>query len=127
MTSAIFSLIGVVVGGLLTGAVQVFQQRRSDRAQMRAGLRLVSAELRDMENFLAAAEGSAEPPVVWAWPEYRALLARLLDDETWVAVAGAYGEYDLHRSGQARDLDRVYAHVHRAHDELHRRWRTTSR
>jgi hypothetical protein len=99
VTGAIFGLIGVIVGGLLTGAVQAFQEGRSQRILSRAAARLLSAELSVQQELLrkGATGESAEPvsdemPAVSDWPEYRAVMARALDDETWIAVAGAYAE-----------------------------------
>jgi hypothetical protein len=109
VTGAIFGLIGVVVGGLLTAAVQAFQEWRSQRTLGRAAARLLSAELSVQQSLLEdrAADESAEPvsdqmPAVSDWPQYRAVMARVLDDEAWIAVAGAYARLFLwHWKGPA--------------------------
>jgi hypothetical protein len=105
VTGAIFGLIGVVVGGLLTAAVQAFQEWRSQRALSRAAARLLSAELSVQQYILedrAAGERaervSDEMPAVSDWPQYRAVMARVLDDEAWIAVAGAYANLLLWQS-----------------------------
>src|SRR4029078_260814 len=74
--SAIFGLVGVVVGGLLTGAVSLWQQRRAHRAEARAASRLLSAELSEQHVFLEAlvrrdpeAPGRKHLPAVAAWLE----------------------------------------------------------
>jgi hypothetical protein len=99
VTGAIFGLIGVVVGGLLTAAVQAFQEWRSQRTLSRAAARLLSAELSVQQSILED-RGSDEPaepvsdemPAVSDWPQSRAVMARVLDDEAWIAVAGAYAK-----------------------------------
>jgi hypothetical protein len=102
VTGAIFGLIGVVVGGLLTGAVRALQEWRSQRTLSRAAARLLSAELsvqqlilEDRAAYESAGPVSDEMLAVSDWPQYRALMARALDDEAWVAVAGAYAKLVL--------------------------------
>jgi hypothetical protein len=97
MTGAIFGLIGVIVGGVLTGAVEAFRERRAERTLSRAAARLLSAELSVQQEILQRRAGdvSAEPvsdemPGVTDWPAQRVVMAKTLDDETWIAVAGAY-------------------------------------
>lgn len=95
MTAAIFSLVGVVVGGVLTGIVQAVQQWRAYRIETRAGARLLSAELSRLqlilEEYLGGEfAGVVKLPAIAAWPEYRAVMARALNAEDWIAVAGAY-------------------------------------
>jgi hypothetical protein len=99
VTGAIFGLIGVVVGGLLTAAVQAFQEWRSQRTLSRTAARLLSAELSVQQHILEhlASDEPAEPvsdkmPAVSDWPQRRAVMARLLDDKAWIAVAGAYAK-----------------------------------
>jgi hypothetical protein len=130
MTGAIFSLIGVVVGGLLTAAIQAVQQGRSDRATARAASRLLSAELSEQHVFLdtlinqgTAIPTDAELPAVSAWPEYRAVMARRLDDETWQAVAGAYVELSMFHSERTLDPRALDDQVQHARALLQRLWR----
>ena len=103
MTEAVFGLVGVVVGGVLTGIVQAVQQSRADRIETRAGARLVSAELSGQQTILAAylggeVAGFETLPAITEWPQYRAAIARALDDDDWVNVAGAYTRLALLRS-----------------------------
>ena len=125
MTSAIFSLVGVVIGGLLTAAIQAVQQGRSDRATARAASRLLSAELSEQHVFLDALvdRDATELPAVSAWPEYRSVMARLLDDETWQAVAGAYVELSIFHSERALDPRALDDRVQDARARLQRVWR----
>ncbi|MGZ6641512.1 MAG: hypothetical protein ACXVFT_06685 [Solirubrobacteraceae bacterium] len=97
MTGAIFGLVGVIVGGLLTGTVETVRERLSQRTLSRAAARLLSAELSVQQVILEkrATDASAEPvsdgmPGVADWPEQRVVMAKTLDDDTWRAVAAAY-------------------------------------
>jgi hypothetical protein len=96
MTGAIFGLVGVIVGGLLTGAVASFRDWRSQRALSRAAARLLSAELSVQQAIIEQRAAAADEPVsddmptVADWPEQRVVMAKVLDDETWITVAGAY-------------------------------------
>jgi len=129
LSDAIFGLVGVVIGGLLTGALQVFQQRRSDRAEARAAARLLSAELSEQLQYLdalvkqdPAVRGNEHAPTISAWPKYRAAMARLLDDRTWQAVAGAYVELSRMNSSQALDPPALDELVQDAHKRLQDVW-----
>jgi hypothetical protein len=114
MTEAIFGLVGVVVGGVLTGVVQAWQQRRTARAEMRAGARLISAELSVLQERLRrygdGQTGRPELPDV-VWPAHRAVMARELDRDDWVMVARAYALLELWEGDRpaaaalARDMD----------------------
>jgi hypothetical protein len=104
MTEAIFGLVGVVVGGLLTGLMQAWQQRRTARAEMRAGARLISAELSVLQERLRRyGDGETERPDLpdVVWPAHRAVMARELDRDDWVTVARAYALLELWQGDQA--------------------------
>jgi hypothetical protein len=128
---AIFSLVGVIVGGLLTGGVQAFQQRRTERAESRAAARLLSAELSEQHVFLdtlikqASTSTNQDLPPISAWSEYRAIMARQLDDDPWTAVAGAYVELSLFHAERALALDPQAMDdlVQDARVQLQRLWR----
>jgi hypothetical protein len=100
MTAAIFGLIGVVVGGLLNGAVTALQARRADRADTRVSARLVDLELRQAGLWLVIDEDTTEetsaPSMVqqrfmpYAWDKHREVLARALSDKEWETVTAAY-------------------------------------
>lgn len=99
MTAAIFGLIGVVVGGLLNGAVTAWQTRRTDAFAARVGARLVDLELRQAalalavledEEATASGEGASRKFSAAAWDKYQEVLARTLSDEDGLTVSDAY-------------------------------------
>jgi hypothetical protein len=110
MEQAIFGLVGVVVGGLVSGGATYLMARRGERRRERAAVRLVEAELRHGANVAEyvlppllkdASAGSPQlvnsmrkaltglPPPN-AWNEYRGQLAELLDARDWYALADSY-------------------------------------
>jgi type II secretory pathway pseudopilin PulG len=122
VTEAIIGLVGVVIGGVLTGVVQAVQQRRAERAEARAAARLLSAELSKQELYLHAG-GDAKPSPARAWPQYRAVMARALDDQAWQTVAGAYVELELwHEGAVPEDLPTLLEQVGDAHAALQKLW-----
>jgi hypothetical protein len=98
VTTGLFVLAGVVVGGLVTGGVNYALERRLEQTAARVALRLLDVELA-----IAAAsadrvlEGGQWSP--WnferahgAWDEYRADAARVLSVDDWTKVSmGFYG------------------------------------
>jgi hypothetical protein len=101
---AIFGLVGVVVGGLITGAVAQFARARVERAEVRAACRVLDLELLWLESFAEqAADGKAthdEALVRWQrtsdlWQGQRSILARVLDEEEWNAFAPKLVGFDV--------------------------------
>jgi len=98
MTAAIFGLIGVVIGALITGGTNYVLQVRAERREIRAAARLMLQELANTgsairyalklndREFLRGATHEDE------WHRHHMLLARHLSDEEWDAVALGYGE-----------------------------------
>ncbi len=98
MTAAIFGLIGVIIGALITGGTSYVLQVRAERREIRAAARLMLQELTNtgdairyaiklnQREFLHGATWEDE------WKRHHLLLARHLSDEEWDAVALAYGE-----------------------------------
>lgn len=108
MTEAIIGLVGVVVGGMLTAALQVFQDWRAERTMSRAAARLLSAELSVQQEILmrrasadAAPDGDGMPGVA-DWPAQRAVMAKVLDNDEWQYVAGAYANLVIWHSESSR-------------------------
>ena len=98
MTAAIFGLVGVVIGALITGGTNYVLQVRAERREIRAAARLMLQELTNSgdairyaiklndREFLHGATSENE------WNRHHLFLARHLSDEEWDAVALAYGE-----------------------------------
>src|SRR6478735_7267443 len=107
MTEAIFGLVGVVIGALVTGTIEWIQTRRTSAIAIRAARRLVAEELLICVSCLDVAAGAGAPDVVAAsmrdstargliradaWAAHKSILAEGLDDDAWVAVSNAYLE-----------------------------------
>jgi hypothetical protein len=118
MTGAIFGLVGVIVGSLLAASVDAFREWRSQRTLSRAAARLLSAELSVQQDILQRRvdDASTQPPsddmpAVADWPDQRVVMAKMLDDKTWVKVAGAYSNLVVwhaqsSRTAATEDLER---------------------
>jgi hypothetical protein len=115
MIAAIFGLVGVVVGGLLNGAVTAWQARRSTLAHMRAGARLVGAELYQANLIFSLIERMGGLPPQFsglklsadAWDKYREVLARTLGETEWGDLVTAYSlvTFGLGRENDHQLLD----------------------
>jgi hypothetical protein len=105
MTEAIFGLIGVVVGALVTGTVEWIQAERSRRIATRAARRLVAQELLactaaiDMaaskDDTLEVAEDMRDSFTRGlvsndAWAAHNGILAERLGDDVWESLTDAY-------------------------------------
>lgn len=97
MSEAVTGLIGVVIGGTLTGVVTfVLERRRERRAEMSA-LRLLELDLRDAGGKIEAVvdrgewwhRSNLELPTA-AWRDHRYLLASRLDHGDWQEIAEAF-------------------------------------
>ena len=94
MTEAIFGLVGVVVGGLITGGLQRWDRLTQKRDRRRVAMRLVSRELLDN---LVVLRGAARRRRWWSSPQmsldalarYRTELADLLSDDHWDTLGDA--------------------------------------
>src|SRR2546425_88006 len=96
LASAIFPLVGVLIGGLLAGGVQWTMARRAERRAARTAAKLVRLELDDYEalerRWLQIGILRCDwwkPPE--SWNEQRSALAANLSDAEWNAVEKAYG------------------------------------
>lgn len=90
MTAAIFGLLGVVMGGVLNGAVARWQARRAESDELRAAARLLMGDLLQLHTYIyELADGQpVERPVVRYWEEHAALFARTLSIRDWYAIGG---------------------------------------
>jgi hypothetical protein len=112
LTEAIFGLVGVVVGALVTGGVDFFLEWRRTDAEKKRVRRLVAGELQflwvqlgiTLETGttprvpLSTFEGRFLPDDLWL--ANRATLASALDDEQYGDLAGRYAAIDLFRRAQ---------------------------
>jgi hypothetical protein len=96
VTAAIFGLIGVIIGGLINGAVTAWQAHRHEKMDGRVAARLVYTELRDIyvESVLPAKlnlkyDSSLRFPTP-TWLKQQEVLARVLSDDAWEKVSTAY-------------------------------------
>jgi len=98
VSAAIFGLIGVVVGALVTGGVDYVMQRRREKAELRQARRVVAGELSDLwyqlETITAGDRWPGEVPEEWfasrMWEAHRPVLASQLSDEDWNELARIY-------------------------------------
>jgi hypothetical protein len=95
MTAAIFGLIGVVVGALVTGIVQWRLERRRETTNRRAAMRLLAADFAVSQALIrpvleTGAWGSERIPLpLEAYGEYRGVISAELNKAAWKYVEGA--------------------------------------
>jgi hypothetical protein len=96
--TAVFTLAGVIVGGLLTGAVQAFLQRRQERRALLVASRLILDELLWVQGVITEAltGGGSDVRAILSgksldalWKEHRPVLAAELDQIKWTDVSVA--------------------------------------
>lgn len=96
MGSLTAALLGIIVGALLKGLIDVALEERRDRARQRAALRLLSTDLLHARSSLQASVNNQEWwPETWSfrsstWSEYGELLAARLDTDDWAEIAWAF-------------------------------------
>ena len=93
MVEAIFGLVGVLIGGALTGGIDFLAKRRRERAMRRTLGRTIFAALTDLRSqcsycldrgsWLLVAEPLALPA---AWTDHELALGRLLTWDQWVGL-----------------------------------------
>jgi hypothetical protein len=95
--TAIFGLIGVVVGASASGFVSYVLQRRRERASLRSAVRLLQEDLGYAHSLLDSAledgawwPSSFELPVE-TWSAQREIVTAYVDVTTWLEVSGAFG------------------------------------
>jgi hypothetical protein len=94
MAGAIFGLLGVIIGGLLTGAVSFIFERRRERIQARADARLILINYKVFSLYIdEALNGDAWPSILpnieWSyniWLSARPNLAATLSRDDWDAI-----------------------------------------
>jgi hypothetical protein len=96
MAEAIFGLIGVVIGGLLNGGVTWLVDRSKRKAGSKTAARIVIAEIHSNEIAIDLALEDRkwafvkEAVSLQAGDDHRAMLARTLDDDAWLAFDHYY-------------------------------------
>lgn len=98
MTELASVLIGVGIGGLVTGGINLALQVRGERRELRAVARLMLQELSGTGEMIRSALDRDDrrfiddEPNEDAWDRHQLLLARHLSDDDWDTVALGYGE-----------------------------------
>jgi hypothetical protein len=97
-SDAIFGLAGVVVGGVLTGGVDLVLERRRERRKGESCARMVGDGLSSASSFIEASIAQrawlGNPAAVLSvdlWREQRSSLAAAPGFDGWYPVAGAWG------------------------------------
>jgi hypothetical protein len=98
MSAAVIGLIGVIIGGVLTGGVEFALEHRREKRRGQAAARLVHAALTDIDSFVKASlvrrawlGDPADALSDAQWLEQRAILAEAPGFDGWYPVAGAWG------------------------------------
>jgi hypothetical protein len=131
MSTALIGLLGVVIGGLVSGGVAYFLARRNDAQSKRASARLVLTEIQNLAFTIDRLRLAAQSwlrrdehdllvfdPAYWQqrwrrlveelddlthpqWSEHQGLLARYLPNDAWDAVSRVYVEIPNAKSSAA--------------------------
>jgi len=107
IVTGLFSLGGVLLGGLLSPLIQLYLERhREERAADRAKL-LVAAELLHAQMVQrTVSEGGNWPPIedldaflpTSSWRENRSSIAGRISKDLWVQIVMAYAQLEIDRS-----------------------------
>src|SRR5947209_5705763 len=96
--TAVVTLFGVVVGGVLAVVVDALRQRRADnRLRKAAGLLLADEFDQTSQALTRAADSSIATPSMLpgrlpSWEAYREILAVTMETDGWIGIARAVGE-----------------------------------
>lgn len=105
---AIFALAGVIIGGILAGAVQMVVQRRAERRDVRVSCRLLLYELilavgltqgamaTDTHPAEALKQQLNDADLNEVWTQHRTTLAAELNDEDWHVLRTAIVTIELY-------------------------------
>jgi hypothetical protein len=102
---AIFGLVGVAVGGLVTGFVSSSLEKGREKAESLAAARLLRTEVIAASADVSATLKEGKWPIAYkptwsqSWSTYRRSLAVRMDDEAFDEVAKAYALMDQLQSG----------------------------
>lgn len=110
MPEWVVGLVGVVVGGLLTGGVTYFLEQRREKREARAAQLVMKSELEAAATAVEAALSGTEPkwPPGWdrvgwseSWTTYRPVLAKTMNDLDFTKLARGYLQMQLLQTGLA--------------------------
>jgi hypothetical protein len=98
VTAAVFGIVGVIVGAIITSGVSVYLVRERDKKDARAARRIFQSELEEAAHAIGYAfDGKKWPPgwtkKAWSesWSTYRPTLAVAMeDDKGFGSLAEAY-------------------------------------
>lgn len=106
MGEAISGLIGLIVGGLLTVATQMWNERRQDKKRGYLARKLVAAEMAQAHLTLASLINLPTWPNVsnvdalvptTAWAQHKPVLATKVDQEIWDGLVKVYSVLESHK------------------------------
>lgn len=107
VAGGLFSLGGVLLGGLLTPLTQLFLERKRERRAADRAKLLVAAELLQAQMVLrAVSKGEHWPPIedldaflpTSAWREHRSSIAGMVSEDLWVQIVMAYSVLEADRA-----------------------------
>ena len=96
MSDGAIGLIGVALGGLLTGGVTWFHDWRRRIRDARAARRVIRSELSEAAKAVSDAKQGDHWPPGWtrswseSWLTYRPILAATMDDDSFDTLAAAH-------------------------------------
>ncbi len=100
MTEAVFGLLGVLIGGLLTGGIDYLMRRREERQMMRALARSLHADFVELRSkyvycaelgnwmLLDAEDASFSSK---AWQDHELVLGRFMTWKQWIGLQAVHG------------------------------------
>jgi hypothetical protein len=94
MAQAIFGLVGVVIGALVSGGVAFAIARRTETRKALASARLVQDELTAAYYELAHPNPAVAGLSQWRWVDHQGVLAEALDTQEWTHVTRAYSQIE---------------------------------
>lgn len=125
LTTGLIALAGVIVGGVLNGAVAMLLDRARIRADGRVGAILVAGELTGSVSAILNIKAEPKWGVLAAdnafgsdelWEENRVLLARALHPDAYMTLAAAYSGLKSAKSRAATEASD--ARIHDSHGVL---------
>jgi hypothetical protein len=106
MAEAVFGLMGVVVGGLLTGVVAFYLERRREKQEAQVARSIARSELVEAARAIEDALAGDEWPPGWdkmrwseSWLTNRRVLAATMEEGGFAKLARAYLDMQLLQTG----------------------------